>query len=65
MNLNVQAIALEMSVLWIGRPKPMRVVFTDAGHTHDFNGAVDSIDSGTGRVRILLDDEPEETEPEK
>jgi len=22
-NLNVQAIALEMSVLWIGRPKPM------------------------------------------
>ena len=34
----------------------LRVVFTDAGHTRDFNGAVDSIDSGTGRVRILLDD---------
>ena len=34
----------------------LRVVFTDAGHTRDFNGAVDSIDARTGHVRIMLDD---------
>ena len=34
----------------------LRVVFTDAGHTRDFSGAIDSIDARSGRVRIVLDD---------
>ena len=34
----------------------LRVVFTDAGHTREFGGTVDSADARSGRVRILLDD---------